>query len=186
MAMSTSEIGTVLFVVTGLLVLVQIPVLAAVIKLLGARLTFCLSALIQAILIPLLPVISTIEDRVTLWVLLCTHSFVVWLLMMASFLSVNVLINNSIGSQLNATANAIGYTCAALGRILSPLVFAPLYSWSLTNGISSKKETFLHGFPWNHYFAFLVWALVLVIISCLGTMVSKNADKKLGVHKSVQ
>ena len=174
MAMTTSEIGIVLLVVSIVLIVVQIPLLTFIINKLGAKKSFCFSALFQGLLVPLLPLIAGITSRVTLWAVLCTHVLVYRLLVQLSFLSVTVLINNTSGAYLNATSNGLGFTFTAIGRFLSPLVFGPLYSWSL----DIKRGRLFINFPFNQYFSFLVWGVVSIGICCLGMMLSKRADKK--------
>ena len=105
---------------------------------------------------------------------LCAHALVFRFLIQACYLCVYILIQNTSGKQLNATANALGFTLTALGRFVSPLVFGPLFSWSLNNMESGS----FRGFPLNQYFPFLVWGLVCGGVAGVSMLLSKSADTK--------
>ena len=147
--------------------------------LLGARRTFYISILLQAILIPFLPAMAMIHNRHILWPVLGVHIFVFRLLTQASYLSATVLINNTIPAKLNAAANGLAFIMSAMMRLTSPLVFGPVYAWSL----SKVKGGPMSNFPFNQYFAFLVWAVASFILAALATLVSKCADWKLGTKE---
>ena len=178
MGFTTAEIGTVLLLASVILIVVQIPILRKVTCLLGARKTFICSAMLQALLTALIPSIGRIRNKTALLPILCTHMFILRLCVSGSFLSVTMFINNSISPDLNATANGLGFTLSALGRLISPSIFGALYSWSLTNvqGVNGNKHAL--GYPFDQYFSFYLLTIVLIFIGFIGTQLSQSVDKR--------
>ena len=176
LAMTTSEIGIILLIVSAVIIILQVPVLSFIINTLGARNVFCWAALIQSFVIPLMPLVEKITaGKTAMLIALCAYAFVFRFLVQASYLSVYLLINNTSGEQLNATATSLGFIFTALGRFVSPLVFGPLFSWSLEN----MENGSFKGFSLNQYFPFLVWSIVSILgMGCLGMLLSKAVDTK--------
>jgi len=160
--------------------LVQIPIVTKIIKTLGAIKSFTFATCLQAIFISVLPVIALIEDRTAFWILVSVHIFMFFLYYKVSITSINILVNNTISSELNATANGLAFMLGSLGRFISPFVFGEAYSWSLTNVQGIKSNIHPLGFPWNQYFSFFIWSLSGIVTACISTLVSKDADTMNG------
>lgn len=175
----TSQIGTVLMIPSITLLAVQVPVLTKLSVYLGARKFFICSAYLQAAMIPLLPIIAMNQNRTLLWTCLFVHTFFLRLLISGSFLTVTILINNSCPQHLNAIANGIGFTFTAIGRLVAPVIFGSIYSWSLTNVRGYESNVHALGFPFNQFFSFLVLGASSLVIGLFGNTISSKADYKV-------
>ena len=78
------------------------------------------------------------------------------ILVNANMVNVNVLINNSVTSDVYGLANGIAMTGSSIGRACSPTIMGSLFSWSLTNIKDIKGNRKPLGFPFNQYFSFFV------------------------------
>ena len=86
------------------------------------------------------------------------------------FVNVNVLLNNSVTTDVYGVANGIAVTAASFGRAVSPSVFGNLYTWSLRNvqeGLVNPVGAL--GFPFNQYFSFIVTGLAFCACAVIAT-----------------
>ena len=63
LGMTTTEIGLVMLIISAVLLALQVPVLSTITNALGPKKTFCVSALLQAFLLPFMPAVGEISSR---------------------------------------------------------------------------------------------------------------------------
>lgn len=111
--------------------------------------------------------VSRIPGRV--WVVIMIITAFIVFARMITITSVMVLISNSTLPQNRGTVNGFGQSAAALGRVVGPIISAPLFAWSETSG----KE-----WPLNYHLMFDLLAVgsVGAIVLCL--LLPASAEKK--------
>ena len=130
---TTRQIGTLYLVVSLPLAVLQFTVIPKLNKKCGSKRLLVASNLFLALLCPLLPTVSSIRWEQAVWACMSMLVFMIRMCVFTSYLSLNILLSNSVSPALVGSANGIAMTFAALGRLLGPLAFGPLFSWSLTN-----------------------------------------------------
>ena len=178
MGFSTSQIGTVLLIVSVLVISLQIIVLPKVVNKFGAKKILIASNLTLTFLYPLLPVVAAITNISVLWICLILLIFLIRLFIFAGYLAINILVNNSVEDDLVGSANGAAMTVASTGRLLAPLVCGSLYSWSLTNIKGSDGYQNALGFPFNQFLTFYFLSLWLIMISVFTATLPNRMDIK--------
>jgi len=83
--------------------------------------------------------------------------------------TLNILVNSVGGDTVRknrGAVNGIAMSVSGILRALAPVFGSTLFAWSNTSGLS---------FPFNHYFVFVIMAMVLVIIFFISLLIPKNA-----------
>eukprot|EP00049_Salpingoeca_infusionum_P027046 m.29949 g.29949 ORF g.29949 m.29949 type:complete len:495 (-) comp9220_c1_seq1:2547-4031(-) len=70
-----------------------------------------------------------------------------------AFISISLLINNSVVSERRGMVNGLAMTCTAIGRLLGPSIGGAAFSWSISSP---------HTFPFNQSFTFCLFALTFM------------------------
>ena len=180
MGYSTSQLGAVLMVVSLLIVILQITLIPKLNKHFGSKNLLISSCLTLTFLYPMLPVVAAIHNRTALWICLILLIFVVLNCSFTGYLSINILVNNSVGPDLLGSANGIAMTIASVGRLIAPLLSGSLYSWSLRNikGIDGNQNAL--GFPFNQFFTFYVFSIWSIFVAvCTSTLPERMNTKKI-------
>eukprot|EP00597_Dinobryon_sp_UTEXLB2267_P003779 CAMPEP_0170064116 /NCGR_PEP_ID=MMETSP0019_2-20121128/4725_1 /TAXON_ID=98059 /ORGANISM="Dinobryon sp., Strain UTEXLB2267" /LENGTH=671 /DNA_ID=CAMNT_0010270707 /DNA_START=55 /DNA_END=2071 /DNA_ORIENTATION=- len=121
--------------------LLQLGLYPSLAEALGVSRLFRLGTLLLALCCGLLPAVTRAnpsQDPGLQWVpRLLALLLQLGLLAAANWLlvSVFVLLNNCCYSHQRASVNALGQSCASLGRLLGPLLWAPLFAWSRASGV---------------------------------------------------
>ena len=191
MGYSTSDIGTVLMVVSFFLVILQMTVFPKLNNHFGSKKTLIASNVVLTLLCPLLPVVAAITNSTALWICLVLLILLIRCSIFTGLLSINVFVNNSVGSDLLGSANGVAITGACVGRLITPLIFGSLYSWSLTNikGLNGNENAL--GFPFNQFFPFYILSVCSIFIAVFTSTLPdrmnfkkvKNADSESSANK---
>ena len=80
-----------------------------------------------------------------------------------------VLISNSCYSHQRATVNAIGQTCASLGRMVGPYIASIIFAWSLNNELT---------WPFNYHFIFYILSLLALINYKYSFLLPKSIQRR--------
>ena len=68
------------------------------------------------------------------------------------FTANSIIGNNAVPTAELGEYTGLGTTVSCVGRIVGPLISAPLFAWSLTNGARSP--------PFNHFLVFLIVSVI--------------------------
>ncbi|XP_057308441.1 uncharacterized protein LOC130646283 [Hydractinia symbiolongicarpus] len=79
----------------------------------GPRKLFIGSTLAMAFSISLLPTLAPISNKIVFWLLLIAVLFFTRVAICGGYLAVNILVNNSVTSELLGIANGLGTTIAS-------------------------------------------------------------------------
>lgn len=123
---------------------------------------------------------SVNENSVTrvpfeVWLVLCLVTSLMIIARIMNLTSLMVLIGNSALPANRASVNGIAQASAALGRFLGPIIGAPLFAWSESNG---------KGWPLNYHFVFDLLALVTVAVVIVSCFLPKTIEKKIDTLES--
>ena len=88
-------------------------------------------------------------------------------LMNGIYISINILVNNTVEKDVLGSANGVAWTASCVGRLLAAVVFGNVFSWSLTNVESVAENTNAIGFPFNQFFVFFIAALIFLAIAMI-------------------
>lgn len=165
---SSSDIGTILMVVTLILPVFQLTFLPKLNERYGSKVVLVGSTITSTFLMPMLPSTGLLNSRIAAWTFLGLIFFLVQAMTFLSYHSINIFVNNSVGPDLVGLANGVSMTFASLGRLASPTLCGAIYSWSLTNinGVKGNEDPL--GFPFNQYLAFFflsLWAILVAVIT---------------------
>ncbi|XP_065660299.1 uncharacterized protein LOC136084084 [Hydra vulgaris] len=170
LGMSSSEIGLLYLIVSISMFILQLLLVSKMIHRFGSKKIFISSSLIFGSLMPLIPLIGVIKNKIILWIILWINQVFVRVAMTSGFTAVNIFINNSVESDLVGLANGVGMSASCIGRSIGPASFGSLFTWSLANKGRS--------FPFNQYFSFLMILVVTIIVSFISLCVPESLNKK--------
>ena len=175
---STEDIGTVLMVASVFLVILQMTVLPQLNNHFGSKKVLIASNFVTIFLFPLLPAITAITNRTTLWICLVSLIFLIRGCVFTGLLSINILVNNSVGSDLLGSANGVAMAAASVGQLVAPLLFGSLYSWSLTNikGVDGNENAL--GFPFNQFLPFYILSVCSIFIAVFTSILPDRMNFK--------
>jgi len=173
---STVAIGESLLVVTIIILILEFTFIPKVLSAIGARKIFIVAELVQVVLYPFLPLIQSLNDRTIFWIALLVILFLVRLSIAVSFLGSTLILNNTLDKKLLGLGNGLGITFGTTGRIISPLVFGSLFTWSLQNVKRSMKDNNALGFPFNQYFIFILLSTFSLVASVIVIFLPKKLD----------
>lgn len=185
MAFTPSQLGTVLIIAPALYFLPQLTVIPKLTTRFGAKRTFIGVNLILVIMYPLLPTAAAITNRKWLYAFLIAIIVFVRISAFGCSLSINILINNSVRNELLGAVNGVAMSTAALGRLMAPIMFGTIYSWSLTNieGVSGNETPL--GFPLNQFLTFYILSFLSLIIAIITTLLPNSIDMKKPLSPSL-
>ena len=168
LAFTTRDLGLVLLLISIFQIFVQVLLLPKLLKKFGSKRALVGSNIVLAFIIPLLPLAGKLKNKYLLWGFFTCHVFIFRVCAFLSICAISVLINNSVPSNLLGTANGVGRLFSSVGRLMGPLVFGSLFSWSLKNikGVSENIDPL--GFPFNQYLTFILlgfWCLLIATLS---------------------
>lgn len=176
---SPAQIGLLLLIVSVFMIVVQLTFLPRFNDYFGSKKTLIICSCALAFLFPILPSTSGIKNSYLFWSvasfqLILTRTFVT-----LGFLAINVLLNNSVTSDLLGSANGFAMTIASIGRMIAPIVLGTIYSWSLKN-VDGGKDAL--SFPFTQYFAFFVLSLSALLVALLASFLPKSMDQRREVE----
>lgn len=179
MEFSTSKIGLTFLMISATLLPSQFLLIPRAVEYFGSRKLFIGSNLLSAFLFPWLPMIVEIMPSSTgLWMVVVFVIVLQKVSMLCGFVAINVLINNTVASDMLGSANGLGMSFSSIGRSIGPAFIGSIYTWSLTNIKDISSNTNPIGFPFNQYFSFYVLSLFYIIIGAFGSIISPALDKK--------
>ncbi|XP_057299998.1 uncharacterized protein LOC130630496 [Hydractinia symbiolongicarpus] len=179
MVYSTSKIGLTLLIVAVLILPTQFLFLPKITEHFGSRKVFIGSNLFSAFLFPWLPVLVGIVSNSTgLWMAVVFILILLRLCLIGGFIGVNILLNNTVPSDLLGSANGFAMTLSSFGRCVAPAVLGSLYSWSLTNIKRVSSSTDSIGFPFNQFFTFYVVSVLFILNSVFASTISPVLDNR--------
>jgi len=173
----TSSISITLMSAALANLILQFVLLPRLVRYFGPRKVYIGAVILQSLFFPLLPLIEMIGNRYLFWAAMLTTMFFIQFGRSSAFLSVNILLNNSVEAELLGSANGFGITCGTLGRVISPSVLGTTFAWSLKN-IKGESPNAL-GFPFNYFFPFFILSFLAICTSFLVIFLfPKSMDKK--------
>ncbi|XP_057302263.1 uncharacterized protein LOC130636534 [Hydractinia symbiolongicarpus] len=179
MGFSTSKIGLTLFMVSVCFLPTQLLIVPRVVRRYGSRKVLIGSYLLLAFTCPWTPILVNIfSNRTAAWMAVVVVSFLQRILMASGFVSINILINNSVSPDLLGSANGFSMIFLSLGRMIAPLIVGSTYSWSLKNILDVSSNSSPIGFPFDQHFSFYVLSLMSICNSFFASAISPTLDKK--------
>lgn len=178
MGFTPSQIGTLLMIAPAIYFVPQFTVIPNLTTRIGAKRTFIVANLVLVLAYSLLPVASAIRNHTGIYVCLITIIVVVRMSVFGGALSINILVNNSVAPNLLGTVNGAAMSFAALGRMVAPVVFGGIYSWSLNNIVGIRENSDPLGFPFNQFLTFFVLSLVSLLIALITTCLGDSIDRQ--------
>ncbi|XP_065677253.1 uncharacterized protein LOC105846723 isoform X2 [Hydra vulgaris] len=170
LGMSTSEIGILYLIISIGTLVVQFIIVSRVIIKFGSKKIFIGASLLSGVLIPFIPLYSNIKNKAALWTIMWIHQMFIRAGLITGYTTVNIFINNSVGSDLLGVANGVGLSLACIGRSIGTASFGSMYSWSLKN----KEKSF----PLNKHFSFLMILIVITAVSLFSICIPESLNKK--------
>nr|XP_047127839.1 probable peptide/nitrate transporter At3g43790 [Hydra vulgaris] len=116
LGMSTSEIGILYLIISIGTLVVQFIIVSRVIIKFGSKKIFIGASLLSGVLIPFIPLYSNIKNKAALWTIMWIHQMFIRAGLITGYTTVNIFINNSVGSDLLGVANGVGLSLACIGR----------------------------------------------------------------------
>lgn len=159
MGLTTKDIGSILMIVAISVTILQVTLSPRITKHFGSKKSLMYSNLVLIFLYPILGSLSAIRCKTTLWTCLVLYRILVNVATFTSIVCVNILVNKSVRIDLLGSAYGVSMTFASIGRMIAPVLFGSLFSWSLTNVKGVSGNTHALGFPFNHYFVLFVHSL---------------------------
>ncbi|XP_057302259.1 uncharacterized protein LOC130636530 isoform X2 [Hydractinia symbiolongicarpus] len=179
MGFSTSKIGLTLLMVSACFLPCQLSIIPKIIRRYGSRKTLIGCNLLLAFVCPWTPIlVNIISNRTAAWMAVVVVSFLQRLCMATVFVSINILLNNSVSPDLLGSANGFSMIFLSLGRMIAPLIVGSTYSWSLKNILDVSSNYNPIGFPFDQHFSFYVLSMMAIFNSFLASKISPTLDKK--------
>lgn len=175
---TTRQIGVALLAMAIFIPIFQVVVISKLTRRFGPRKVFIGSTLAMAFSIPLVPSLVPISNNIVFWFLLVVILLFTRVAVSGAFLAVNILLNNSVTSELLGSANGLGMTLSSAGRTIAPSLFGSMYSWSLENTKDVEGNDEALGFPFNQYFPFFMLSLVSILNAFFASQLSASMDHK--------
>ena len=96
--------------------------------------------------------------------------------MFTGYLSINILVNNSVDVSVIGSANGVTMAVSYLGKLLAPITCGGLYTWSLTNikGVPGNDHPL--GFPLDQFLAFFFLSFLSVLCAVCTAMLSSHMN----------
>jgi len=132
------------------------------------RLSFILYA-ISVALMPLASLTINISSGHVSWIIVIIMLFLQNIGTQWSLVCNFVLISNSCYSHQRASVNAIGQTCASLGRMVGPYIASIIFAWSLNNGLT---------WPLNYNFIFYILSILAFINYRYSFLLPKSIQRR--------
>ena len=171
-----AQVGLVLMIVSIVQIAFQLTLLPKLSNRLGPRKLFVVSNIVQAIFSPLLPAVALLESKEAMWVGLVVVIFLVRTCVFTGYLSLNILLNNSVDVALIGSANGVTMSVKYFGKLLAPVTFGGLFSWSLRNIKGVTGNVGALGFPLDQFFVFIVLSLVAVVSSVIALILPTRVN----------
>jgi len=175
---STSDIGLVFLIISVLLIVCNLFITAKVTKRLGARKCFLYFGVVQAVAVLFFPIVNKIENKILFWVTMCTILLIIRVAIAGSYITISILICNSVTKEYVGSANGVGLACSCFGRSLAPTLFGSIFSWSLTNIKSINTNHLALGFPFNEYFVFIIFAVIVFLNALMVLALPESLSQK--------
>ncbi|XP_078363022.1 uncharacterized protein LOC144647143 isoform X2 [Oculina patagonica] len=176
---STDQIGTALLCVAAPLLFLQMWAYPKFERRLGAIRVFQLGNAVIGIMIMSLSGISTFYDRSTvLWPLLIGILLPLNLFVGFVFSSTAILVNNSVPSDLLGSVNGLAVAASSASRAVAPIFAGSVFAWSISKG-------FIHGFPLDAHFAFLLFSVVCLLSVLFSCMLPKGLNRRISAPVKV-
>ncbi|XP_057298969.1 uncharacterized protein LOC130629680 [Hydractinia symbiolongicarpus] len=183
MSFSTSDIGLLLLIVSACFLPTQLLLTSRIIRCYGSRKVFIGGNLLLAFVSPWTPIlVEIISNRTGWWIAVAFALFIQHLCMSTGYVTLNILINNTVTADLMGSANGLAMIFLSLGRIIAPIAIGSIYSWSLTNIKDVSSNTDPIGFPFNQYFCFFILLLLFTSNAIFASTLSPTLDNKKIIH----
>ena len=176
LGMKPSQLGTILMVVSIVLVVIQLTLLPKLNNWLGPRNLLILANLMLTFWMPLLPTVSAITDSTLQWIAIVAIILIIRASTFSGYLAINILIQNSADADLAGSANGLNLAVASLGRLCGPVMSGSIYSWSLKNIVEVFSNDNPLGFPLNQFLTFFILSLCSIGIAVLTTILPKEMN----------
>ena len=176
MGFDPSDVGLVLMIVSIVQILFQLTLLPKLSTRIGPQRFLIISCVVQAIFSPCVPALASMSDRTVMWACLIAVIFVMRTSVFTGYLSINILVNNSVGVDIIGSANGVTMTASYLGRLTAPVLCGGMYSWSLKNirGIPGNNGAL--GFPFDQFLTFFFMSAVCVVCAVVTAMLPKRMN----------
>jgi len=174
---STVQIGESLFALSFVILVLEITLIPRIFYSIGARKIFMSAGILLALFYPLVPAAQLISNNTAFWIAMLSITFVIRMGAAASFVGSVVLVNNSVNKHLFGMAHGMSITFGTLGRMISPITFGLLFTWSLQNIKGIKFNQHALGFPFNHYFIFIILSVSSLIATMIVFVLPPSLDK---------
>lgn len=181
---SPTQIGNTLLIAAVSLLVLQTTLLSRVLTVLGSKKTLIISTLVFATVFPLLPLLPRVKNK-------RLFAFFVQLLVIIQrsavslcYLALNILLNNTVSADLRGSMNGLAMSVSCVGRMLAPITYGNIFSWSLQNVMTDDNGSENIGFPFNQYLVFLVNSLWLGFITALSCFIPERLNRKTGDRRN--
>jgi len=179
---SPSNIGTSLMATSVVVLIFQFTIMSRIIQYFGLIKCFRYCCFVIAAITPILPLCERIENKYLFWFAMMTGLASIRFFNALAFLCVNVMINNSVESDLLGFVNGFGMTISTIGRASAVGSVGSMFGWSLSNVEDVASNTDALGFPFNQYFTFFIIAVVSFGTALYSFILPKELDKQLIVN----
>ena len=176
MSFQPPQVGFVLMIVSIVQIVFQLTVLPKLSNRLGPRRLFVVGNIAQAIFFPLLPAVALLQSKEAMWVGLVVVIFLVRTFVFTGYLSLNIILNNSVDVALIGSANGVTMSVKYFGKILTPIMCGGIFSWSLHNIKGVDGNIGALGFPLDQFLAFIVLSLVAILSSAIALTLPSSVN----------
>ena len=111
------------------------------------------------------------------WICYCLMAFCWNLANQCSFSSILTLIVNGADIHHIGAANGVAQAFVSFGRVIGPIIFSPLLSWTLTNELN---------YPINQYLPFYILTIILIFNATLMFIAPKKLERVIPTMKQGQ
>ncbi|XP_065839738.1 uncharacterized protein [Oscarella lobularis] len=139
---------------------------------LGSLTTFYVTCIACVFFMAFQPVVSSIESRIPLWIVLFITLFMMRLSINVAYVMIAIFINNSVPKRQAGAINGLAVSLAAVTRSVAPSVGGSLFAWSIRGGKGHIE--FLLDYHLVFYFISTVFLISLLLSVYLPSKLQKQ------------
>ncbi|XP_065649218.1 uncharacterized protein LOC136078132 isoform X3 [Hydra vulgaris] len=178
LGMTTSDIGSLFLIVSFSLFISQMTILNKLTNMFGAKKVFCASTLFYGAFVALVPTAYFMQTRYTLWVATSINQICIRMTGSAGFIAINIFLNNSVDSDILGLANGLAMSVGSIGSSVGAVVFGNAFTWSTKIIKNAQENNTSTVFPFNQYFAFVILAVLSMLVSLCALCIPSSLNKK--------
>ena len=178
MAFSPSQIGALLMIAPLCYIVPQFVLMPFLHNRFGSKRLFIYCNLVLVFVYPMLPAATAVKDRQMLYAILVATIIVIRVCVFGCAVSINIIVNNSVEPNLLGAVNGFAISVVSIGRLIAPIMFGSIYSWSLQNIVTVKTNKHPLGFPFNQFLIFLILSICSLFTAVLTTKLPDSINNK--------